>query len=153
MRSRAELDEATLNSHPIQPISTHHVPPWPDVEDVIQHCLKTAPEKRPTVSLKKNQLPLAYRNLFTVLSSSHTLMKFKCFIGSFFFFQSAKLVQKLSKLDLLCLCHVVPVSKETTIDCVSLLVSTKYDLRYYLKQNALKQINVKVLDGQKLLKV
>ena len=50
MRSRAELDEATLNSHPIQPISTHHVPPWPDVEDVIQHCLKTAPEKRPTVS-------------------------------------------------------------------------------------------------------
>ena len=50
MRSRAELDEATLNSHPIQPISTHRVPPWPDVEDVIQHCLKTAPEKRPTVS-------------------------------------------------------------------------------------------------------
>ena len=62
MRSRAELDEATLTSHPIQPISTHRVPPWPDVEDVIQHCLKTAPEKRPTVStsLTKKKLNSRY---------------------------------------------------------------------------------------------
>ena len=55
MRSRAELDEATLRALPVQPLSAHRVPPWPDLEDVILHCLRPAPEKRPTVRLRAVQ--------------------------------------------------------------------------------------------------
>ncbi|XP_074645015.1 leucine-rich repeat serine/threonine-protein kinase 2-like [Tubulanus polymorphus] len=47
---RAELDAAVLEQRPINPITSKGQEPWPDMEDVIDTCLKEDPDKRLTAA-------------------------------------------------------------------------------------------------------
>ena len=48
---RSELDDAVTKGRRLDPITTKGAAPWPDIEDLIDHCLEPVPEHRPTVGL------------------------------------------------------------------------------------------------------
>ena len=48
LKFRSELDEAVVSGRPLDPIVVTGSPPWPDMQDLLDHMLEAEPEKRPT---------------------------------------------------------------------------------------------------------
>ena len=46
LRFRSEFDEAVITGKPIDPIVVANAPPWPDMQDLLDHMLVTEPEQR-----------------------------------------------------------------------------------------------------------
>ncbi|CAH1266221.1 MFHAS1 [Branchiostoma lanceolatum] len=59
---RGELDEAIIKGRPLDPITSCGSAPWPDVQDLITHCMQQIPDDRPTAG-----------EVFTRLSSGELL--------------------------------------------------------------------------------
>ncbi|XP_078595563.1 leucine-rich repeat serine/threonine-protein kinase 2-like isoform X5 [Branchiostoma floridae x Branchiostoma japonicum] len=47
---RGELDEAIIKGRPLDPITSCGSAPWPDVQDLITHCMQPIPDDRPTAA-------------------------------------------------------------------------------------------------------
>ncbi|XP_019623007.1 PREDICTED: leucine-rich repeat serine/threonine-protein kinase 2-like [Branchiostoma belcheri] len=47
---RGELDEAIIKGRPLDPITSCGSAPWPDVQDLITHCMQPIPDDRPTAT-------------------------------------------------------------------------------------------------------
>ncbi|XP_022097759.1 leucine-rich repeat serine/threonine-protein kinase 2-like isoform X2 [Acanthaster planci] len=45
---RAELDEAVMKGRQLLPLTYSGVPPWPDLQELIDYCLEHVPQHRPT---------------------------------------------------------------------------------------------------------
>ncbi|XP_071486222.1 leucine-rich repeat serine/threonine-protein kinase 2-like [Diadema antillarum] len=45
---RTEIDEAVIKGQHLPPICGKGVPPWPDLQELIDHCTEHVPESRPT---------------------------------------------------------------------------------------------------------
>ena len=48
LRFRHELDAAVMKGRALDPITSCDCPPWPDVADLIAHCLEHQPNRRAT---------------------------------------------------------------------------------------------------------
>jgi serine/threonine protein kinase len=46
LKFRSEFDEAVITGKPIDPIVVANAPPWPDMQDLLDHMLVTEPEQR-----------------------------------------------------------------------------------------------------------
>lgn len=50
LKFRSELDEAVITGRPVDPIVVTDAPPWPDMQDMLDHMLEAQPEDRPTAN-------------------------------------------------------------------------------------------------------
>ena len=48
LKFRNEFDEAVITGRPIDPIIVADAPPWPYMQELLDHMLVTEPEDRPT---------------------------------------------------------------------------------------------------------
>lgn len=48
LRFRHELDAAVMKGRALDPITSCDCPPWPDLADLIAHCLENQPNRRAT---------------------------------------------------------------------------------------------------------
>lgn len=48
LKFRSEFDEAVITGRPIDPLVVANAPPWPDMQDLLDHMLVAEPDQRPT---------------------------------------------------------------------------------------------------------
>ena len=70
LKFRNEFDEAVITGRPIDPIIVADAPPWPYMQELLDHMLVTEPEDRPTAEQVRKLLAVWEERHFGFVSNS-----------------------------------------------------------------------------------